>query len=464
MEQIYNPYLPLYEHIPDGEPHVFGDRLYIYGSHDLACGKSFCEDNYAVWSAPVDDLRDWRYEGVSYLRTQDPSNANDIYQLWAPDAAQGKDGRYYLYYCLSGMQEIGVAVSDKPAGPFAFYGHVHYADGRTLTEHFPFDPAVLVDDDGQIYLYYGQVIGGHDPRSGGFSSVVKLADDMLTANEEPRPLIPGEEKAKGTSFEKHPFFEASSIRKDGDRYYFIYSSLLSHELCYATSSRPDGDFTFGGTLISNGDIGYEGRTKPVQRIGNTHGSIVKVKDQWYVFYHRQTGSNQFSRQGCAEPIEIKEDGSIPQVEMTSCGLNGSPLIATGSYPAAIACHLTDRHMPSEATLDENLMKDLAQVTMRQNVTFITNIKDRTKIGYKYFNFMDADIMTIELRGKFFGKILVAHDEEGRQKIAEYEVQVNTSEWDTQILPIKPMSGKHALYFYFKGQGTLDMKGFAFVSA
>lgn len=66
MEQIYNPYLPLYEHIPDGEPHVFGDRLYIYGSHDLACGKSFCEDNYAVWSAPVDDLRDWRYEGVSY--------------------------------------------------------------------------------------------------------------------------------------------------------------------------------------------------------------------------------------------------------------------------------------------------------------------------------------------------------------------------------------------------------------
>ena len=73
-------------------------------------------------------------------------------------------------------------------------------------------------------------------------------------------------------------------------------------------------------------------------------------------------------------------------------------------------------------------------------------------------------MTIELRGQFFGKILVAHDEEGRQKIAEYEVQVNTSEWDTQILPIKPMSGKHALYFYFKGQGTLDMKGFAFVSA
>ena len=87
-----------------------------------------------MWSSPVDDLRDWRYEGVSYLRTQDPSNANDIYQLWAPDAAQGKDGRYYLYYCLSGMQEIGVAVSDKPAGPFAFYGHVHYADGRTLTE------------------------------------------------------------------------------------------------------------------------------------------------------------------------------------------------------------------------------------------------------------------------------------------------------------------------------------------
>ena len=101
MEQIYNPYLPLTEHIPDGEPHVFGDRLYIYGSHDRAGGTSYCEDHYTVWSAPVEDLRDWRCEGTAYLRSQDPSNEDDKLKLWAPDVAQGPDGRYYLYYCFS---------------------------------------------------------------------------------------------------------------------------------------------------------------------------------------------------------------------------------------------------------------------------------------------------------------------------------------------------------------------------
>jgi len=90
---------------------------------------------------------------------QDPSNADDSKQLWAPDVTQGPDGRFYLYYCLSFCPEIGVAVSDSPAGPFSFYGHVKYPkslyEGKKLTEYMPFDPAVLTDDDGRVYLYYG---------------------------------------------------------------------------------------------------------------------------------------------------------------------------------------------------------------------------------------------------------------------------------------------------------------------
>lgn len=57
--QCHNPYLPLWEHIPDGEPHVFEDRLYIFGSHDLENGNEFCEQDYVSWSAPLDDLSDW---------------------------------------------------------------------------------------------------------------------------------------------------------------------------------------------------------------------------------------------------------------------------------------------------------------------------------------------------------------------------------------------------------------------
>ena len=152
---------------------------------------------------------------------------------------------------------------------------------------------------------------------------------------------------KGTSFEAHPFFEASSMRKVGDKYYFVYSSKQNHELCYAVSDQPDGGFTFGGTIVSNGDVGLDGR--PLEKIlnmtGTTHGSIIVINGQWYAFYHRLTHNSDYSRQACAEKIKIEADGSIRQVEVTSCGLNEGPLVAEGSYPAVIACNLTNGSMP-----------------------------------------------------------------------------------------------------------------------
>ena len=117
MKQVFNPYLPLYEYVPDGEPHVFGDRVYIFGSHDAFNGKKFCPNDYVCYSAPVTDLTDWRYEGVIYQKTQDPRMADGSHELWAPDVVQGKDGRYYLYYCPDdSIRSIGVAVCDRPAG------------------------------------------------------------------------------------------------------------------------------------------------------------------------------------------------------------------------------------------------------------------------------------------------------------------------------------------------------------
>ena len=128
-----NPYLPLYEYIPDGEPHVFGDRLYLYGSHDRFDGRKFCENDYVCWSAPVTDLADWRYEGVIYHRTQDPRMPHGEHELWAPDVVQGKDGRYYLYYCPDDkVKSIGVAVCDTPRGHYMFYGVVRDREGGIL--------------------------------------------------------------------------------------------------------------------------------------------------------------------------------------------------------------------------------------------------------------------------------------------------------------------------------------------
>ena len=80
-KQVFNPYLPSWEYIPDGEPRVFGDRLYIYGSHDRFNGDVYCQNDYVCWSTPTDDLSDWRYEGVIFKKTQDPRNPDGVHAL-----------------------------------------------------------------------------------------------------------------------------------------------------------------------------------------------------------------------------------------------------------------------------------------------------------------------------------------------------------------------------------------------
>ena len=127
-----NPYLPSWEYVPDGEPHVYDGRVYVYGSHDWFGGCVYCPGDYVGWSAPEDDLGNWRYEGVIYEKTQDPLNRDGSACLYAPDVTEGPDGRYYLYYVLDHFDVVSVAVSDTPAGKFQFYGYVHYPDSTKL--------------------------------------------------------------------------------------------------------------------------------------------------------------------------------------------------------------------------------------------------------------------------------------------------------------------------------------------
>ena len=257
-DRVVNPYLPSYEYMPDGEPHLFEGRLYVFGSHDKFGGKVYCENDYTCWSAPADDLSDWRCEGIIYKRTQDPTPTGLLHtHLWAPDVCRGADGRYYLYYAMEWYNRVGVAVAQTPAGPYEYYGEVRYADGTRYggkpDERIRFDPAVL-HENGVTYLYTGfssDRMGflckiAHINITGEGSTVVRLGKDMLTIEGEPKMLLPGTRNSAGTGFEGHEFYEAMSMRKFGEKYYAVYSSVLSHELCYAVSDRPDGGFRFGG--------------------------------------------------------------------------------------------------------------------------------------------------------------------------------------------------------------------------
>lgn len=156
-----NPYLPITVCIADGEPHVFGDRVYVFGYHDRPCGETFCELDYEVWSAPVEDLGNWMSHGIVYTAKQDSENSERKPCLFAPDVVQGNDGRFYLYYSLGGWRgkhgyegPISVAVSDTPAGKYEYLGFVQNPDGTPFREKITFDPGVI-NDDGVIRLYFG---------------------------------------------------------------------------------------------------------------------------------------------------------------------------------------------------------------------------------------------------------------------------------------------------------------------
>ena len=320
-KQAFNPYLPSYEYVPDAEPHVVDGRVYIYGSHDLFNGLNFCLGDYVCWSAPVDDLGNWKYEGCIYKREQDPAapRIRLTNGLAAPDMVQGPDGRFYLYYFMGGTKMISVAVCDKPAGKYEFYGYVQYADKTPIgkkNEPFQFDPGIFKDDDGRLYLYTGFALQGNPilldgskPTEHGPMCFEIDPSDMLTVKSGPSYIgIAGEKEAAGTLYEGHPFLEASSMRKFGDTYYFIYSSLNSHELCYATSDNPVSGFQYGGILVSNGDIGLPGVTDVKNArnyTGNTHGSLIEINGKYYIFYHRHSNRKQSSRQACAEQIRFE---------------------------------------------------------------------------------------------------------------------------------------------------------------
>ena len=477
--QVYNPYLPLNEYIPDGEPHVFDDRIYVFGSHDKEDGETFCMLDYVFWSAPVDDLSSWSNNGVSYRAEQDPLYSENNKYLYAPDVVKGNDGKYYLYYCLSGYKgkggytnPISVAVSDRPDGPYEYLGYVRNKDGSPMMEHINFDPA-LINDEGQIRLYYGSRLSWFDRYPGPIRDKlvadllkldlhetdinelegcfeVELEDDMLTIK---APSVRIDDKITDTSYFKHNYFEGSSIRKISDKYYFIYSSALNHELCYAISDKPDSDFRFKGTIVSNGDVGYKGRSASdkLNMTGTTHGSIECINGQWYVFYHRLTHRSDYSRQGCAEKIKINDDGTIDQVEVTSCGLNDGPLKAEGEYPAVICCNLSNGRMPHGSNQKEEY--DIPYVGNDDRQRHIANINDDTLIGYKYFEFKGNTALKISCR-KGPGTFEITDEEKTLS-----EIKITESKDWREYETVFELYGVHPLYLKYKGKAAelLDLE-------
>lgn len=473
MKSALNPYLPEGTYIPDGEPHVFDGRVYIYGSHDLFDAANYCEGDYEVWSAPVDDLTDWKKEGIIFPR-KNPANPTGEKCMWAPDVCRGADGKFYLYFCFAFDNAVQVAVCDTPAGTYSYLGTVHHPDGtpygQGAADKMCFDPGVYCAEDGTVYLYSGfcppvglqQMLRSWGiPNVDGLGSqVVHLARDMCTVLESPKMLLPGMENSAGTGFQNHAFFEASSIRRVNGKYYLIYSSEVSHELCYATSDNPDRDFSFGGVLISNGDIGYGGRSseQALNYWGNNHGSIEEINGKWYLFYHRQTNRGESSRQGCAEAIEL--GNGIAMVQMTSQGLSGAPLPGVGSYGAYTACNLFSK----EGAVHCGYGTPQALYAMHPAFTqeyedgkpnqFIGGMRDGSTAGFKYFAMGNTCKIGLTVRGA----------------AGRFEIRLELENTPAAVIPVEDSSAWHTVwasldnhpsvcpvYVTYRGAGAADFK-------
>ena len=283
----------------DPSARVFGDRVYVYPSHDILAteGKGrvgwFCMEDYHVFSSA--DLTEWTDHGMIVSQNNVPWVRPDSYSMWAPDCIE-RNGKYYFYFPTSPKDtaaygrgfRVGVAVSNKPTGPFI-------PQAEPIKDVRGIDPNVFIDKDGQAYIYWsaGNIYGA------------KLKENMLELDSEVKTL--GDFPTKGLK-EGPCLFERNGI------YYLTYPHVENkiERLEYTTSDNPLGPFKFTGVIMDESGSGC----------WTNHHSIIQFKNQWYLFYHDRNYSPRFdkARSIRADSLFFNANGTIKKVIPTLRGI------------------------------------------------------------------------------------------------------------------------------------------------
>lgn len=426
-----NPYLPLWEHLPDGEPRVFEDpdnpgklRAYIIGSHDVRA-TSYCGPDIRAWSAPVEDLSSWRDEGPIF--TYNISNQWDV--MYAPDLVEIKDKNgkkvYYLYpHSRGGNREPMIAKGDRPDGPFTPVNMTPDGTRTVQGSTMGFDPGVLID----------YITDKNDPdfdigfRAYGFwgfqtSNAGELDQKTMYSLRPGTQAIPRFQTRimEGENPDSFAFFEAASIRKVGNKYVWIYSGYSGQEygqgrsnatLRYAYGDSALGPWKSGGVLVdARAVVPSQDGSKLITTFPghNTHGSLQIINDQYYAFYHRAPRGSGNARQEMVAPVKVTfDDKPVAQggkvtitgfdpyaqdnvwtakasngnqytgAEVTSEGFHIFGLDPYKYYSAGYACYMSNA----------NTMQD--SWDNWDNSMSLANVQSGNVIGYKYFGFGGLD--------------------------------------------------------------------------
>ncbi|MGF7141437.1 glycoside hydrolase family 43 protein [Roseimarinus sediminis] len=305
----------------DPRAHVYNGKLYVFPSHDIESGipENDNGDHF--------DMKDFHVYSIdeAVSKATDHGVALDVKdvpwaerQMWSNDVAE-KDGNYYMYFPAKdpdGIFHLGVAVADRPEGPYK-------AQPEPMKGSYSIDPSVFVDDDGKQYIYWGGIWGGQLQRwpNGQYNAdgqepadndqaigarVARLSDDMLSYGETPREIVILDAYGKPLKAGDHNrrFFEAPWMHKYKGKYYFSYSTGNTHLLCYAVGDNPYGPFTYGGVILTP-VVGW-----------TTHHSIVEYKGKWYLFHHdsKPSGGKTWLRSMKVVELEYNDDGSIVTID------------------------------------------------------------------------------------------------------------------------------------------------------
>lgn len=440
-----NPYLPLWEHVPDGEPRVFEDpdnpgkyRAYIIGSHDVK-NTAYCGPDIRMWSAPVEDLSKWRDEGAIFTHYVD----GQWDTMYAPDLVEVKDRKtgkktYYLYPHSRGYRRVPmVAKGDRPDGPFTPINLTEDQRQCLPGSMIDFDPSVFVEnitdkkdkdyDKGfRAYVFYGfQHSTAAELDQNTMYSVrpgTKIHDYFIPASSrygEVRDPKGTEYPAlyKGQNPGEFNFFEASSIRQVGNKYVMVFSGYSGPDyglgstnsaLRYAYGDSPLGPWRSGGVLVdSRGVVLNEDGSKltTTNWAHNTHGSLQEINGQWYVFYHRPPRSFGNARQTMVAPVKIEWDKKSVAKGGKVRIVGYDPYVKGNEWSAKASNgdHYTGAEVTSEGfqifglppynyysagiacyVTDHNAMQDQRDVW--NNSMDLAGLKNGSIVGFKYFGF------------------------------------------------------------------------------
>ena len=280
----------------DPTARVFEGKVYVYPSHDIReppgyTGRKnwFVMEDYHVFSS--ENLTDWTDHGVILSQKDVPWADPNAFAMWAPDCVF-KDGKYYFYFPTkdkNGEKRIGVAIGDRPAGPFK-------PQPNYMASVVGIDPDVFIDKDGSAYMSWSR---------NDALVMAKLRPDMLEIEGEIQAL----DYLPKKGLQEGPFM----LERKGT-YYLTYPHVANRieRLEYATSSSPTGPFKWAGVLLDESETGC----------WTSHHSIVEYRGQWYLFYHDRDMSPDFDKRRAirADRLFFEEDGSIRKVVPTLRGV------------------------------------------------------------------------------------------------------------------------------------------------